>query len=458
MKRKIKGIALLLIASLLIYGIHYCWTAFPIISGYGAKNLASCVFIGGRSEESVRLEELADFPLSLGKFTVDYKDSSVTGSVLGFAKKKALYRKGLGCTLINEITEDELRKQNFKRPEPPIVITDSLAWPYGQETSDIEPSTIDKEKLDKAIDDAFAESVPDYKKNTRAVIVVYDGKLIAEKYATGYTKDSKMLGWSMTKSITSTLIALLVKENKIDINKPAPVPEWKDENDARHAITIKNLLQQSSGLDYLEDYTKSSDATKMLFETKDMGAYTASRPLKDKPGSFFYYSSGNSNILSRIIRQTVGDDNYYNFIYDSLFYKIGMYSAIQEPDASGTIVGSSYTWATARDWARFGLLFYNNGEWNGQNILPVDWVKEATTPATSSVQKEYGYQWWLNGVQATNPSQRLFPNVPADMFRASGYGGQGVYIIPSKKLVIVRLGLHDIDDNAFLKPILQSIN
>ena len=458
MKRKIKRVLLLLLAAALIYGIYYCYTSFPIISGYGAKNLCSCVFVGGRTLSSVQNEELADFPLSLGKFTVDFKDSSVTGTVFGFAKQKAIYRKGLGCTLVNEISEEELRKQNFMRPEPPIIKTDTIAWPYGERVSDSMPQNISKEKLTKAMDDAFADDVPDYKKVTRAVVVLYDGNLIAEKYAPGFNKNSKMLGWSMTKSITSTLIAMLVKEGKLDINKPAPVAEWRSSTDERHAITIKNLLQQSSGLDFVEDYSKSSDATKMLFQRKDMAAYTASRPLKDKPGSVFYYSSGNSNILSRIIRQTLGDKEYYNFIYDSLFYKIGMYSALQEPDGSGTIVGSSYTWATARDWARFGLLFYNNGIWNNESLLPDDWVKEATTPATSSIQKEYGYQWWLNGVQANNPSQRLFPDVPADMFRASGYGGQGVYIIPSKKLVIVRLGLHDIDDNVLLKEFIEAVN
>ena len=458
MKRKIKRIALLILMVALAYGIYYCYTSFPIISGYGAKNLCSCVFVAGRTQASVQSEELADFPLSLAKFIVDFKDSSVTGTVFGFAKQKAIYRYGLGCTLINEISEAALRKQNFVRPQPPSLNSDSIAWPYGERVLNSIPLGVNKEKLMQAMEDAFVDDMPNYKKVTRAVVVLYDGKLTAEKYAPGFNKNSKMLGWSMTKSITSTLIAMLVKKGKLDINKPAPVAEWSNPLDERHAITIKNLLQQSSGLDFVEDYTKSSDATKMLFQRKDMAAYTASRPLKNIPGSVFYYSSGNSNILSRIIRQTVGNKEYYNFIYDSLFYKIGMYSAIQEPDGSGTIVGSSYTWATARDWARFGLLFYNNGIWNNESLLPNDWVKEATTPATSSIQKEYGYQWWLNGVQVNNPSQKLFPDVPADMFRASGFGGQGVYIIPSKKMVIVRLGLHNIDDNIFLKSFIEAVN
>lgn len=459
MKRKIKRAFLLILAAALVYGIYYCWVSFPIVSGYGAKNLCSCMFAAGRDEADVQHEDLADFPISLGKFTVDLKDSSATGTVWGMAKKKAIYRKGLGCTLVNEISEEELRKQNFIRPEPPAVSgADTLEWPYGSKTSTSIPVNINKEKLDRAINDAFTDDVPDYKKMTRAVVVIYDGKLIAEKYAPGFDKSSRMQGWSMTKSITSTLIGMLVKEGRLDINKPAPVPEWKDAADLRHSITIKNLLQQSSGLDFVENYAKSSDATRMLFQSKDMAAYTASRPLKDKPGSVFYYSSGNSNILSRIIRQTVGDNNYYGYIYDSLFYKIGMYSALQEPDAGGTIVGSSYTWATARDWAKFGLFIYNNGTYNNQHLLPEEWMKDATTPATSSIQKEYGYQWWLSGFVGGNPSQPMFPDVPADMFRASGYGGQGVYIIHSKKLVIVRLGLHDIDDNVFLKGFMETVN
>jgi CubicO group peptidase (beta-lactamase class C family) len=270
------------------------------------------------------------------------------------------------------------------------------------------------------------------------VVVLYNGQLIAEQYAEGFTSKTKLAGWSMTKTVTSTLIGILVKLGKLSVDVPAPVPEWRELNDPRHSITIVNLLQQRSGLDFEENYSKSSDATSMLFEKADMGSYAASRPLKNKPGTAFYYSSGNSNILSRIIRKTLGDPLYYSFPYQQLFYKLGMYSAVIEPDPSGTYVGSSYMYATARDWARLGLLYLNDGIFNKERILPEGWVAKSTTPASAD-QRGYGYQIWLN--TGGDTSVKHYPAAPADMYYADGFESQFIFVIPSKNLVIVRLGL-----------------
>jgi CubicO group peptidase (beta-lactamase class C family) len=201
------------------------------------------------------------------------------------------------------------------------------------------------------------------------------------------------------------------------------------------------LLQQTTGLKFEEVYSKSSHATRMLCQHGDMGAYAASLPLEHPIGSRFHYSSGNSNILSRIIRQTIGDSNYHAFPYEQLFYKIGMYSVVLEPDASGTFVGSSFCFATARDWARFGLLYLNNGLFDGQQILSAEWVKQSVTPSSAAGQGEYGFQWWLNRGARGRPENRLFPTLPEDMFFADGFEGQNIFVIPSKKLVVVRLGL-----------------
>jgi CubicO group peptidase (beta-lactamase class C family) len=299
---------------------------------------------------------------------------------------------------------------------------------------------------------ATSQGKPAY---TRAVLVVYDGKIVGEQYASGFDKNTVMLGWSMSKSVTSALIGILVKEGKLNINAPAPVPEWK--NTEKETITIKHLLQQTSGLAFEENYSKPSEVTNMLFKEGDMGAFTAKLPLKHPPGTVFNYSSGNSNILSRIIRHTVSEKNYAAFPYHALFQKLNMRSILLEPDASGTFIGSSYSYATARDFARFGLLYLNNGVWNGEQILPPNWVQETVQPSEAAAQKQYGYQFWLNGFDETKPNQRLFPDVPADMFYASGFGGQNIFIIPSKKLVVVRTGLHKIDVNKFLQEVIQSI-
>ncbi len=450
----IVGVALVLI-------IYYAWVSFPIMTGFAARQLCTCTFVSGRDQKDIETNELGFFPISLVKNVIDLKDSSVTSTILGLAKKKAIYRQGIGCTLVNDISADQLHAQVFAIPSHPGAKPDSLPWPYGDRISDSLPALVNKEKIDAAVDKAFIETEPKKEQRTRAVLVLYDGQILAEKYAPNYDMYSKMYGWSMAKSITSALIGILVKQGKLNINEPAPVPKWSDPKDSRHSITIKHLLQQTSGLKWDEIYTKASDVTNMLYKEDDMAAYTAGHTLAHEPGKFFNYSSGNSNILSRIIRQTVDEKNYASYPYNALFYKIGMNNTLIEPDASGTYVGSSYIMATARDYARFGLLYYNDGVWNAERILPEGWVKQTITPPVSNPLKNYGYQFWLNGFDKDHPSQIKYPDAPADMFYCDGFGDQYIYIIPSKKLVVVRLGLtldKSFDGNAFLKNIIESIS
>ena len=319
------------------------------------------------------------------------------------------------------------------------------------------PAAIDSVKLQAAVQEAFSEEDTILPVRTRAVIVLYKGQLIAEQYAHGFTFKTRLAGWSMTKTVTGTLIGILVKMGKLSLNVSAPVPEWREVNDPRHSITIVNLLQQRSGIDFEENYSKSSDATCMLFEKADMGSYAASRPLKNKPGTVFYYSSGNSNILSRIIRNTLGDSLYYSFPYRQLFHKLGMNSAVIEPDASGTYVGSSYMYATARDWARLGLLYSNDGVFNNERILPEGWVAKSTKPASTD-QRGYGYQIWLNAGGDT--LIKHFPAAPADMYYADGFESQFIFVIPSKSLVVVRLGLtqhNNFNADRFLNNVLEAV-
>lgn len=460
MKKYIKRMMLVVIVMALAWAIHYAYVSFPIISGYGAKQMCTCIFVSGMDKAYIEKNELGDFPLSLASYEVNMQDSSVTGSVWGMAKKKAIYRKGIGATLINDMSETELRAQVFSIPAPPVLNTDTIPWPMGDKLPDSFPSDMNKEKLVTAVNKAFEEPFKDKKVRTRAVVVLYNGELVAEKYAPGFNKNTPMYGWSMAKSFTAALVGTLVKQGKLDVTKPAPVAEWSNPKDPRHAITLENLLQQQSGLDFKEDYTGASDVTNMLYKEDDMAAFTAGHKLANTPGTVFNYTSGNSNIISRIIRQTVGEQGYAAYPANALFNKIGMYSAFFEPDASGTYVGSSYIMATARDYARFGLLYYNNGVCNGERILPEGWVHQTATAPASNKTKEYGYQFWLNGVDTTNPSMHIFPDVPADMYYCDGYGYQNIYIIPSKKIVVVRLGLtldKSFDENTFLKNIIAAI-
>lgn len=455
--KKVISVVLILAVS---YALYYAYRAFPIISGYGAKNLCSCVFVAGRTEESVRENELKVNPLlSLGTFDVNLEDSSATGDVFGLVKKKAIYRKGLGCSLVNGLSEEEIRRQKFslKSISKPA---DTLNWPHGKLDSDTLFTNVNYDKLENALENAFAEANPEIKVNTRGVVVVYKGQIIGEKYAENFDELTPQMGWSMTKSVTATLIGMLVKDGKLDINQPAPVSEWK--NDERSQITIDQLLRMSSGLEWEEVYSGPSTAVSMLYEKADMGGFAASQSLENEPDSEWYYSSGTSNILSKIIRQTVGENNYYNYIRERLFEPLGMASAVIEPDASGTYVGSSYMYATPRDWAKFGLLYLNEGNWNGEQLLPENWAAYVSTSTPNAPTEEYGAHFWRNGNSHVEDQFVYYPDAPNDLYSANGFEGQRVFIIPSKDMVIVRLGQTakrgSFDFNKFLKEVLESVN
>jgi CubicO group peptidase (beta-lactamase class C family) len=317
--------------------------------------------------------------------------------------------------------------------------------------------TVNYEGINAAVNNAFDETNPAKPKNTMAVLILYDGKIIAERYADGITKDTPLTGWSMTKSLTNGLIARLVYEGKLKIEDPAPVAEWQA--DERKNITINNLLQASTGLVWSESYFGPGHFHNMFMHSDDKAGYAVAQKLKYPIGSQWEYSSGTSNILSKIIRQTVGDENYPRYAYENLFYKLGMQHTIIEPDASGTFVGSSYGYASARDWARFGLLFLNDGMWNGERILPEGWAKYSSTPAPAAPIGEYGAQFWLNAGAKDNPANCYHPGVPNEEYGAEGFEEQHVWLIPSKKLVIVRLGIshHDFDIEGLTNSVIQAL-
>jgi CubicO group peptidase (beta-lactamase class C family) len=219
----------------------------------------------------------------------------------------------------------------------------------------------------------------------------------------------------------------------------------------------------SSGLKFEEVYAPLYDATYMLYGSYDFGAYAANRPLETQPEAKWYYSSGTANIVAGIVRRAVekDDEYYYRFIYEELTDRIGMYSAVLEPDSSGTFVGSSYTFATPRDWARFGLLYLQDGVWQGERILPAGWVTYTTTPTPGAPRGEYGAHTWLNAGSAANPEDRRWPAAPADAFAALGFQEQKVIVIPSRKLVLVRFGATSDrktwNTNEFIKNVLASL-
>lgn len=426
-----------------------------ILSGYGAKNMCSCVYIQGRDPQSVKDNELGHFPLTLGSFSVNLEDSSATGSVYGLAKRTAVFRKGEGCTLLVDYPEDEFKK----RPPMPLTLSgnpaDSLDWPYGSKDNETFPEHINYVKLKETVDSAFMEKENEVKLNTRGIVIVYKDQLVIERYADGFSKDTPQMGWSMSKSITNALVGILVKEGKLAIDAPAPVEQWSDTGDPRHAITLNQLMRMISGIKWEENYAKPSSATRMLFTSHDMGGYTASLPLEADPGEYWEYSSGTTNLLSKIIRETTGED-YLSFVDRELFSKLGITTVVWERDESGTLVGSSFMWASPRAWAKLGLLYLHDGVWNGERILPEGWVKYSATQTAPAV-RGYGAQFWLN---VPVNGGKAYPDAPDDMICMEGFEDQRVFIIPSRQMVVVRLG-QTADEhfpfNEFLRGVLESI-
>jgi CubicO group peptidase (beta-lactamase class C family) len=462
------GLGVFLIAIFIVAG-WYLSNTLPIGTGHAAKTICSNVFIAKRNPDVVYQEDIAPvhFLFKLIDYKVDAVQKTVISDSFGFIKLKAIYREGCGCTIMKGLTEDELRQQKIGNPDikkySPQQRRD-LPWPAGSRG----PATslakgVDAEKLKRALDAAFSEPGPEKPRKTRAVVVVHDGQLIAERYAPGFDHNTPQLGWSMSKSVTNALVGILVKKGKLDLNRPAPVPVWQTAGDPRRKITLDQLMRMSSGLEFTEEYAPFSDAVYMFYDSYDFAAYAAQKKLEAEPDSKWHYSSGTANIIARIVRNVIEKDyeNYYTFIYQELFDKIGMLSALMEPDPSGTFVGSSYTFATPRDWARFGLLYLQDGVWQGERILPEGWIEYTTTPTPKAPQGEYGALFWLNSGSASDPAVRRWPSISRDAFSAEGFQEQRVIIIPTRKLVLVRFGATSTrsawSDEAFIKDVLAAL-
>lgn len=447
MKKRIIVSILLLV---LLGGAFYLNRLMPVITGYAAKNLASGLFVAGRSQQSIEEEDLNFSVIKYVYSTVDTVKKEVTSRFL-WGKSKAIYIEGFGCTLVEDYDDDEIRR----RPYPQTVVRpsrpDTIPWPMGDVVTDTVPAGIDLAKLNQAVQLVMSDTVP--YKGTFALMVLYKGQPVAEVYRKDFNPNTRFLSWSMAKSFTNALVGIRVKEGKLDINRPLSFARW-NVGKVRQ-ISMNNLLHMNSGLEWNEDYGNLSDVTVMLHKEGDMGAYAAERESLCRPDSLWYYSSGTTNIACLALRQTFpSDTDYWSFPRNELFNKIGMRSAVFELDASGTFVGSSYLYATLRDYARFGLLYLNEGNWLGEQLLPENWVAYTTKPANGS-KEGYGAFFWLN------QSGTDQPDAPKDTYACKGHDGQYIFIIPSKDLVIVRTGYSkkgEFETNEMLKEILKSVN
>jgi len=404
------------------------------LAGFKAKALCSNIFNSQREATAIERDELT---MLLGfqnamPTTISYDERKVE-TIFWFSKAVAVYRDGLGATLLHDMTEAELMDQDVPDLTPFPPGQELQPWPTGDLIDYEVPSEVDTARLSEALDFAFEEPVyGEHHRRTRGVVVVYNGLLIAERYATedDFFQDTRQVGWSMTKSVTNALVGMLARQGALDPYAPAPVPEWSDPADPRNSITLDELLRMSSGLHFNEEL----DILSLVYGTDDSGAFAAENVLIAAPGSRWSYSSGTSNIIARIIKHTFDNPaDHFAFPRRMLFDKLGMRSALIEPDGSGTFIGSSYMWASPRDWARFGLLYLNDGVWEGERLLPEGWVDYTTTPTPPS-NGLYGAHFWLNTGGST------YPELPEDLYECRGWLGQRVNIIPSRNLVVVRLG------------------
>ncbi|MBQ6253193.1 MAG: serine hydrolase [Bacteroidales bacterium] len=430
-------LAILVLA--IIGGCVYLDSLLPIITGYAAKNMASDVFVSGRTPEDVKS---LDLNFSFIKFTrdkVDFENRSVTSRFL-WRKATAVYRDGYGVTLLRGKDKEAILNQEY-----PLI-------PETEAPSPMDPGDPDLvsrlEPIAKALVDDHS-----YNGTPFAFVVLHKGTLVAERYRSGITSSTKLLSWSMAKSFTNALAGVMSGDRLIDIYAPMNIPEWR--NDGREDITLNDLMQMQSGLKWNEDYGNRSDVNLMLHREVDMGLYALNKPLEHEPGTYWYYSSGSTNLVMRYLRgKFASDKEFLTYIRERLFSPIGIRNAVFEPDMSGTPVGSSYLYVTARDFARFGQLYLEDGVADGNRILPDGWVSYTVTPASGS-EDSYGAFFWLN-------KNKYRPDAPEDMFYCQGHDGQAIFIIPSRELVVVVLGYspkpdHTIDFNSLLKDIIAEL-
>ena len=440
------GVALVLLLLVCAFAL---WLKPPDLlrvgANYSAKIVCSNVFLAGRDPDEV-LRADVQAPgvglLRLMRVSVDRERRVVRAGLLGFiGDGLAVERTGQGCAAVPDGNLAFARRVGTgsgpgELTPSPVAPAGAADWPEGNAVA-TDPA------LDRLLaDDTLAGP------GIRAIVVVNHGRIVAERYGAGFSAATPLLGWSMAKSVVAGLVGVLVKEGRLALDQPAGWPR----------IRIANLLAMSSGLRFNEAYGTVSDVTRMLYLEPDMAGFARGQPLAHPTGEFCSYSSGTANVLSRIVQDAAGRLGA-KYPAEKLFKPLGMTSATMETDEYGTLVGSSYMYATARDWARYGQFLLQDGVWRGQELLPRGYVAMMASPVAAS-GGQYGHGLvWLWGSDATAPGQDpdLAFGIPAGTFWMEGHDGQSTAIIPSRELVIVRLGLTPARDRYTPQPLVKAV-
>jgi CubicO group peptidase (beta-lactamase class C family) len=419
---RILAVLLVLVVAAVVVGYFHERPLIRTGTGYAAHNTCAVSFVAGRDdpEDDVPPNPLVPY---LTGYTNPAGKSAAAALLWVLDKRKAYWAPGYGCTLAE--TRPTFLQRATKVTSDPNPFTDAPAPEMGPE-------------LTAALSRAFGDDLNVTRRQqlgTRAVVVLRDGKLIAERYADGFDAGTPQLGWSMAKSVTNLLVGRYALERKFSLDEKNLRPEWTD---GRKDITLDQLMRMTSGLKWDETYNLGTPITEMLYNEPNMAAYVASQPLAHPPGTYQQYSSGSTNVLCKWLTG-LPDVTDTDFPRTELFAPLGLSSAVWEPDASGTPVCSSYLWATPRDWATIGQFALQKGVWGDESLLPKDWMTQSTTaePVQQSEEKGYAAGWWVNR-QANGAL--VDPELPDDAYWAQGHDGQTLYVVPSSDLVVVRLG------------------
>ncbi|OOG64765.1 serine hydrolase [Rhodanobacter sp. B04] len=433
MKTIARVVLSILSALLLAVSIFYLWRrpdrAIRVATANVAQTLCVGVFVDGLAPERVFAESIAPLKgmrilLPRLHHDIDRAGRKVTAQWLGHFASTVTYYPAYGCAL-------------------PLLAPDAATLRAAQEmatpaTAPDAPVTSEDPAIVNALGRAFAEPADGPRRNVHAIVVMHDGRIIAERYADGFDPDTPQLGYSVSKSVVNALFGILVQQGRLSMDMPAAVPGWQSPGDPRHRITLDQLSRMVSGLALAEDDSGFDPVSTMLFLKKDMAAYAAHASPRIPPGQQWEYTSGNTLILAGILRDTIGGGapGLIRFAHRELFDPLGMRHVLMEFDGAQTLVGSTRIYASARDWARFGQLYLDDGMAGGRRILPEGWSAYVSRQTLHSI---YGSGFWTNTGTSSDGSH-IIAGMPGDAYFASGLNGQRIVIVPSKRLVIVRLG------------------
>ena len=444
---KIMKIVLGSLVSLLLIAVLVLWLKPPellrIGANYSAKIVCSNVFLAGRDPQEVLRDDVQAPGIAIlhyMKVSVDRSARKVHAGFFGFiGNGLAVARPDLGCTAASNgdlgFVTAAVPWSTSKPPTPIWSDAEETAqpWPQGEGAAANSP-------FEQVIaDDTLAGP------GMRAIVVIDHGHLSAERYGKGFTRKTPLLGWSMSKTVLAGLVGMLVKEGKLTLDQAGFWPA----GDPRASIRVADLLAMSSGLHFNESYGAVSDVTSMLYLQPDMAAFAHDQPLDFPVGEHWSYSSGTAVLLTRIMQDAAGT-GVADFGAQRLFKPLNMASAVMEPDEHGTLVGSSYMYANAHDWVRYGQFLVQDGVWKDQRMLPEGYVAMMASPVKASGgQYGHGQTWLFTAKEAEG--------IPADTFYLSGHDGQTMAVIPSRQIVILRMGLTPDGSGYSPQPLIKAI-